>query len=92
MDRDRIEGEKKQQEGKLQETWGEAKDKARDVKDDVEDMLDGSLANRGWQLKDSVEDLIRKGRDLEKVVLSQAIWYHIKRKILVYGNRTLIFD
>lgn len=42
--------------------------------------------------KDSVEDLIRKGRDLEKVVLSQAIWYHIKRKILVYGNRTLIFD
>jgi len=42
--------------------------------------------------KDSVEDLIRKGRDLEKVVLSQAIWYHLKRKILVYGNRTLIFD
>ncbi|MFI5322281.1 MAG: formyltetrahydrofolate deformylase [Thermodesulfobacteriota bacterium] len=42
--------------------------------------------------KDSVDDLIRKGRDLEKVVLSQAIWYHIKRKILVYGNRTLIFD
>ena len=42
--------------------------------------------------KDSVEDLIRKGRDLEKAVLSQAIWYHLKRKILVYGNRTLIFD
>jgi formyltetrahydrofolate deformylase len=42
--------------------------------------------------KDSVEDLVRKGRDLEKVVLSQAVWYHLKRKILVYGNRTLIFD
>jgi len=42
--------------------------------------------------KDSVEDLIRKGRDLEKVVLSQAIWYHLNRQILVYGNRTLIFD
>jgi formyltetrahydrofolate deformylase len=42
--------------------------------------------------KDSVDDLIRKGRELEKVVLSQAIWYHLKRKILVYGNRTLIFD
>lgn len=42
--------------------------------------------------KDSVEDLIRKGRDLEKAVLSQATWYHLKRKILVYGNRTLIFD
>ncbi len=42
--------------------------------------------------KDSVEDLVRKGRDLEKVVLSQAIWHHLKRHILVYGNRTLIFD
>ncbi|MEQ9617880.1 MAG: formyltetrahydrofolate deformylase [Deltaproteobacteria bacterium] len=42
--------------------------------------------------KDSIEDLVRKGRDLEKVVLSQAIWYHLKRMILVYGNRTLIFD
>ena len=40
MDSDRIEGEKKQQEGKLQETWGEAKDKARDIKVDVEDALD----------------------------------------------------
>jgi formyltetrahydrofolate deformylase len=46
----------------------------------------------GVSHKDSVEDLIRKGRDLEKAVLSQAIWYHLKRKILVYGNRTLIFD
>jgi len=42
--------------------------------------------------KDSIDDLVRKGRDLEKAVLSQAIWYHLKRKILVYGNRTLIFD
>ena len=46
----------------------------------------------GVSHKDSVDDLIRKGRDLEKAVLSQAIWYHLKRKILVYGNRTLIFD
>lgn len=42
--------------------------------------------------KDNVEDLIRKGRDLEKVVLSEAIWHHLKRHILVYGNKTLIFD
>lgn len=42
--------------------------------------------------KDNIEDLVRKGRDLEKVVLSQAIWHHLKRHILVYGNRTLIFD
>jgi len=42
--------------------------------------------------KDSVEDLVRKGRDIEKVVLSRAIWHHVNRRILSYGNRTIIFD
>ena len=42
--------------------------------------------------KDRVEDLVRKGRDIEKVVLSRAIWYHVNRRILTYGNRTIIFD
>ena len=42
--------------------------------------------------KDRVEDLVRKGRDIEKVVLSRAIWYHVHRRILPYGNRTIIFD
>jgi formyltetrahydrofolate deformylase len=41
--------------------------------------------------KDTVEDLIRKGRDLEKVVLSRAVWHHLKRKILVHANRTIVF-
>lgn len=41
--------------------------------------------------RDSVEELIRKGMDLEKVVLSRAIWYHINRKVLVYDNRTVVF-
>ena len=41
---------------------------------------------------DSIKDLIRKGRDLEKLVLSRAIWYHIQRKILSYNNRTVIFS
>ena len=41
---------------------------------------------------DSVEDLVRKGRDLEKIVLSRAIWLHINRKTLVYNNRTVIFS
>ncbi len=40
---------------------------------------------------DSVQDMIRKGRDLEKLVLSRAIWKHLERKVLVYGNRTIIF-
>jgi formyltetrahydrofolate deformylase len=41
--------------------------------------------------KDSVRDLIRKGRDLEKVVLARAIYAHLQRKILVYDNKTVIF-
>ncbi len=41
---------------------------------------------------DQVEDFVRKGRDLEKVVLSRAIWRHLKRKILVFNNRTILFD
>ena len=40
---------------------------------------------------DLIGDLIRKGRDLEKIVLSRAIWNHTQRKILVYDNRTVIF-
>lgn len=42
--------------------------------------------------RDSVQDLVRKGRDLEKVVLARAIWYHLERKILVHGKRTIRFD
>ena len=41
--------------------------------------------------KDAVEAMIRKGQDLEKVVLSRAIWHHLNREILVYGNRTVVF-
>ena len=41
---------------------------------------------------DTVKDLIRKGRDLEKIVLSRAILSHFKRKILVHKNRTIIFN
>ena len=41
---------------------------------------------------DSVEDLLRKGEDLEKQVLSKAIWSHINREILIYKNRTVVFN
>jgi len=40
---------------------------------------------------DSISDLIRKGRDLEKLVLSRAVWNFLQRKVLVYDNRTVIF-
>jgi len=42
--------------------------------------------------RDSVEDLVRKGRDLEKVVLARAVRSHLDDRILVYGNKTVVFD
>ena len=42
--------------------------------------------------RDTREDLIQKGRDLEKVVLSRAVRWHIESRILLYGNKTVIFD
>ena len=42
--------------------------------------------------EDSIDDLIRKGRDLEKVILARAIWHHLQRQVLVYQNRTLVFS
>jgi formyltetrahydrofolate deformylase len=42
--------------------------------------------------RDSVQDLIRKGKDLEKVVLARAVSLHLRHRILVYGNKTVVFD
>lgn len=42
--------------------------------------------------RDSVQDLVRKGQDLEKIVLSHAIDYHINRRVLVYKNKTILFS
>jgi len=42
--------------------------------------------------RDSVDDLVRKGSDLEKVVLARAVDLHLRRRILVYGNKTVVFD
>jgi formyltetrahydrofolate deformylase len=41
--------------------------------------------------KDSVRELIRKGQNVEKLVLSQAIWHHIQHRVLVYHNKTVVF-
>ena len=57
---------------------------------DAGPIIEQSTANISH--KDRVEDLVRKGRDIEKAVLSKAIWYHVNRRILSYGNRTIIFD
>lgn len=42
--------------------------------------------------RDEIDDLIQKGRDLEKVVLSRAVRWHIESRILLYANKTVIFD
>lgn len=42
--------------------------------------------------RDSLDDLLQKGRDLEKVVLSRGVRWHIENRVLLYGNKTVIFD
>jgi formyltetrahydrofolate deformylase len=42
--------------------------------------------------RDQVEDLVARGRDLERVVLSRAVRWHLDRRILCYGNKTVVFD
>ncbi|MEH2392418.1 MAG: formyltetrahydrofolate deformylase [Nostoc sp.] len=42
--------------------------------------------------RDEVDDLVRKGKDLERVVLARAVRSHLQNRILVYGNRTVVFE
>ena len=41
--------------------------------------------------RDSVSDFIRKGKDLEQIVLSRAVWFHLRRRVLPFQNRTYVF-
>jgi formyltetrahydrofolate deformylase len=42
--------------------------------------------------RDQVTDLVRKGRDLERAVLARAVRWHLEDRVLVYGNKTVVFD
>jgi formyltetrahydrofolate deformylase len=42
--------------------------------------------------RDSLSDLIRKGRDLERVVLARSVRLHLERRVLLYANKTVVFD
>ncbi|MBW4682022.1 MAG: formyltetrahydrofolate deformylase [Microcoleus vaginatus WJT46-NPBG5] len=42
--------------------------------------------------RDTTSDLIRKGKDLERVVLARAVRLHLRNRVLVYGNRTVVFE
>jgi len=41
---------------------------------------------------DTIEDLVRKGRDVERAVLSRAVRWHLDDRVLVYGNKTVVFS
>jgi formyltetrahydrofolate deformylase len=61
----------------------------------TEVLDDGPIIEQGVARishRDSLEDLVDKGRDLEKVVLSRAVRWHIENRILLYNNKTVIFE
>ncbi len=61
----------------------------------TEVLDDGPIIEQGVvriSHRDSLEDLVEKGRDLEKVVLSRAVRWHIENRILLYDNKTVIFE
>ena len=41
--------------------------------------------------RDSVEDLVRRGRDIERTVLARAVRWHLEDRVLIHGNRTIVF-
>ncbi len=42
--------------------------------------------------RDTVEDMIRKGRDLEEIVLARAVRLHVEHRVHVYGRKPVVFD
>jgi len=53
-------------------------------------IIEQDVARAGH--RDTVEGLIRKGRDLEEVVLARAVRLHVEHRVLVYGKKTVVFD
>jgi len=41
--------------------------------------------------RDAVDDFVRQGRDLERIVLARAVWHHVRHRILTYNNKTVVF-
>jgi len=61
----------------------------------TQDLDEGPIIEQdviGIGHRDTEEDLIRKGRDLEEIVLARAVRQHIERRVLVYGRKTVVFD
>ena len=61
----------------------------------TEDLDDGPIIEQDIiriSHKDTVSDLIRKGRDLERLILARALYYHAHHRILVFEKKTIVFD
>ncbi|HZS39017.1 MAG TPA: formyltetrahydrofolate deformylase [Polyangia bacterium] len=61
----------------------------------TEQLDDGPIieqATRRISHRDQLDDLLQKGRELEQSVLSRAVRWHIENRILIYGNKTVVFD
>ncbi|HEX5544136.1 MAG TPA: formyltetrahydrofolate deformylase [Nitrospira sp.] len=61
----------------------------------TQDLDEGPIIEQdviGVGHRDTVEDLVRKGRDLEEIVLARAVRRHIERRVLAYGRKTVVFD
>jgi formyltetrahydrofolate deformylase len=61
----------------------------------TEVLDDGPIIDQGVARishRDTLEDLVEKGRDMERVALSRAVRWHIENRILLYGNKTVIFE
>lgn len=61
----------------------------------TEILDDGPIIEQGVARishRDTLEDLVEKGRDLEKIVLSRAVRWHIENRLLLYANKTIIFE
>jgi formyltetrahydrofolate deformylase len=61
----------------------------------TEDLDDGPIIEQDVTRishRDQVEDLVARGRDLERIVLSRAVRWRLDRRILCYGNKTVVFD
>ena len=59
------------------------------------DLDEGPIIEQGVSRashRDSIRDLLRKGRDLERTVLAQAVRWHLEDRVLVYDNKTVVFD
>ena len=61
----------------------------------TEDLDEGPIIEQAVMRvghRDTVDDLVRKGRDLEEIVLARAVRRHVERRVLVYGRKTVVFD